>query len=172
LVVKASDNFFLKKTVIISILNNEDFGVCLQRKEKGENRMKSFLLIYSTIFLLASAILLCGYSVHAAMETTIEEIMVNKETYDEKEVSVSGAVSTPRFKSSRHGKPYMTFPLLGDSKGRINVLFWGNIKLKTGKKIRVTGIYRKIMEMGKYTFRDVIEASEIETDKKRQEKNS
>jgi hypothetical protein len=142
------------------------------KKKKGENRMKRFLLIYSTIFLFVSAILLCGNSVYAAMETTIENIMANKETYDGKEVSVSGAVSTPRFKSSRHGKPYMTFPLLGDSKGRINVLFWGNMKLKKGKKIRVTGIYRKIMKMGKYTFRDVIEASEIETDKKRQEKNS
>jgi hypothetical protein len=158
--------------VVISILNNEDFGVCLQRKEIGGNRMKRFLFIYSTIFLLAFAILLCGNSIQASMETTIEEIMANKETYDEKEVSVSGAVSTPRFKSSRHGKPYMTFSLLGDSKGGINILFWGSMKLKTGKKIRVTGIYRKIMEMGKYTFRDVIEASEIETGKKRQDKNS
>jgi hypothetical protein len=61
----------------------------------------------------------------------------------------------------------MTFPLLSDSKGRINVLFWGDIKLKTGKKVTIKGIYRKIMEMGKYTFRDVIEASEIETEIKR-----
>ena len=112
-----------------------------------------------------------GTPVQAAMETTAEEIMADKDSYDGKEVSVSGAVSAPRFKSSRHGKPYMTFPFLGDSKGRINVLFWGNMKLKTGKKIRVTGIYRKIMEMGKYTFRDVIEASEIETEMKIQEKN-
>ena len=113
-----------------------------------------------------------GSPVHAAaVKTTVEEIMANKDSYDGKEVSVSGAVSTPRFKSSRHGKPYMTFPLLGDSKGRINVLFWGNIKLKTGKKVRVTGIYRKIMELGKYTFRDVIEAGEVKTEMKVQEKN-
>jgi hypothetical protein len=112
-----------------------------------------------------------GSPVHAAVETTIEEIMANKDSYDGKEVSVSGAVSTPRFKASRHGKPYMTFPLLGDSKGRINILFWGDRKLKKGEKVRVTGIYRKIMEMGKYTFRDVIEASEIQTEMKVQEKN-
>jgi hypothetical protein len=35
----------------------------------------------------------------------------------------------------------------------------------------VHGVYRKMMEMGKYTFRDVIEASEIETEMKIQEKN-
>ena len=92
--------------------------------------------------------------------------MANKDSYEEKEVSVSGAVSTPRFKASRHAKPYMTFPLLGDFKGRINVLFWGDIKLKTGKKVKIKGIYHKIMELGKYTFRDVIEASEIEPEMK------
>jgi len=102
-----------------------------------------------------------GNFVDAATETTVEEILANKDSYDEKEVSVSGTVSTPRFKASRHGKPYMTFPLLGESGGRINVLVWEPMKLKKGEKIKVTGTYRKIMEMGKYTFRDMIEASEI-----------
>ena len=147
-------------------------GYVCKEKSKGESCMKRFFLIYSPIFLLTSAILLCGTSTHAAMETTVEEIMADKDSYEEKEVSVSGAVSTPRFKASRHGKPYMTFPLRGDSKGRINVLFWEDIKLKTGKKVKIKGIYHKIMEMGKYTFRDVIEASEIEPEMKVQEKNS
>jgi len=133
--------------------------------------MKRISFIYSPIFLLASALLLCGNSIHAAMETTVEEIIAEKDSYDGKEVSVSGAASTPRFKSSRHGKSYMTFPLLGDSKGRINVLIWGNIKLRTGEKVRVTGAYRKVMEMGKYTFRDVIEAGEIKTEMKIEQKN-
>jgi hypothetical protein len=133
--------------------------------------MKRFFLVYSPVFLLASAILLSGPSVHAAQETTVEEIMADKDSYDGKEVSLSGAVSTPKFKGSRHRKPYMTFPLLGDSGSRINILFWGDIKLKTGKKIKVQGVYRKTMEMGKYTFRDVIEASEIEKEMETQEKN-
>jgi hypothetical protein len=133
--------------------------------------MNRLFVKLSLSIILFLAVVLGGSSINAAMETTVEEIMADKDSYDGKEVSVSGAVSIPRFKSSRHRKPYITFPLLGDSKGRINVLFWGDIKLKTGKKIRVTGIYRKIMEMGKYTFRDVIEASEIETEMKIQEKN-
>jgi len=144
--------------------------VCKEER-KEENRMKRFFLVYSPLFLLVSAVLLCGTSIQAAMETTVEEIMANKETFDEKEVSVSGTVSTPRFKASRRGKPYMTFPLLGDSGSRINILFWGEIKLKTGKKIKVQGVYRKMMEMGKYPLRDVIEATEIEKEMKIQEKN-
>ena len=133
--------------------------------------MKRLLLIYSPLLLFISAFLLCGTTIHAAQETTVEEIMVDKDSYDGKEVSLSGAVSTPRFKASRQKKPYVTFPLLGDSGSRINVLLWGDIKLKTGKKIKVQGVYRKVMEMGKYTFRDVIEATEIEKEMKTQEKN-
>lgn len=133
--------------------------------------MKRFLLVCSALFLFVSAILVCGASVHAAQVTTVEEIMADKDSYDGKEVSLSGAVSTPRFRASRHGKPYMTFPLLGGSGSRINILFWGEIKLKTGKRINVQGIFRKTMEMGKYTFRDVIEASEIEKETETKEKN-
>ncbi len=124
--------------------------------------MKRFLLIYSLTLFLTSVLLLCGTSTHAATETTVEQILGAKDSYDGKEVSVTGTVSTPRFRASRHRKPYMTFPLLGDSGSRVNILFWGEIKLKTGKKIKVQGVYRKMMEMGKYTFRDVIEASKIE----------
>jgi hypothetical protein len=161
----------LKEIVIISILIIKGSEYASKEESEKENRVKRFLLVYSPLFLLVSAILLCGTSIAVAMETTVEEIMADKDSYDGKEVSVSGAVSTPRFKSSRHRKPYMTFPLLGDSGSRINILFWGDIKLKTGKKIKVQGVYRKIMEMGKYTFRDVIESSEIETEIKTQEKN-
>jgi hypothetical protein len=112
------------------------------------------------VFLFFSAVVL-GNSVDAATEATVEEILGDQDSYDGKEVSVSGAVSTPRFKASRHGKPYMTFPLLGESGGRINVLVWEQPKLKKGEKVKITGTYRKVMEMGKYTFRDMIEASEI-----------
>jgi len=136
-------------------------GHAARKSVKGENGMKRYFLIYSLTLLLASVLLLCGTSTHAG-ETTVEEIVADKDFYEGKEVSVTGAVSTPRFRASRHRKPYMTFPLLGDSGSRVNILFWGDIKLKTGKKIKVRGVYRKVMEMGKYTFRDVIEASKIE----------
>jgi hypothetical protein len=126
--------------------------------------MKWWSSKFSIAIILVLAIVLCGNFTDAGQETTIEKIIANKDSYDKKEVSVSGTVSSPKFKAARRGKAYMTFPILGDSGGRINILFWGDMKLKPGKKVRVTGMYRKIMEMGKYTFRDMTEASEIKTD--------
>lgn len=118
-------------------------------------------LKFSLFIILFFGAVVLGNFVHAATETTVEEILANKDSYDGKELSVSGTVSTPSFKASRQRKPYMTFPLLGESGGLINVLVWEPMKLKKGEKIKATGTYRKIMEMGKYTFRDMIEASEI-----------
>jgi hypothetical protein len=123
--------------------------------------MKRNLLVFSFVVILGLTMILCGNTTHAAIETTIEEIMADKGSYEGKEVSVSGTVSSPKFKASRTGKAYMTFPILGDSGGRINILFWGTMKIKPGKKVKVTGIYRMVMKMGKYTFRDMIEASNV-----------
>jgi hypothetical protein len=95
------------------------------------------------------------------METTVEEIMANRDSYEEKEVLVSGTVSSPKFKASKAGNTYMTFPLIGGSGGRVNILFWGDMRLKPGRKVRVKSIYHKTIEMRKYTFHDVIEAVEI-----------
>ena len=129
--------------------------------------MNKHFLKASLSVILFLAMVLLGSIVQAAMETTVEEIMANKDSYDEKEVSVSGTVSSPKFKSSRHGELYMTFPMLGDSGGRINILFWGDMKLKPGKKVSVKGIYRKNMKVGNYPFLDMIEATEINKDEKK-----
>jgi len=133
---------------------------------KGDLMNKHFLKASLSIILFLSMVLL-GSIVQAGVETTVEEIMANKDSYDEKEVSVSGTVSSPKFKSSRHGKLYMTFPMLGDSGGRINILLWGDMKLKPGKKISVKGIYRKNMKVGNYPFLDMIEVREINKDEKK-----
>jgi len=126
--------------------------------------MKERFLKFSLSFILFLSMFLLASSVHAITEATVEEIMANKDSYDGKEVAVSGTVSTPKFKASRAGKAYMTFPILGDSGDRINILKWGDMKLKPGKKVSVKGIYRKTMKLGKYTFRDLIEASKISKD--------
>ncbi len=124
--------------------------------------MKGRRFLYFSIFaLLFFGAVHLGNSAQAATETTVEEILANPDSFEEKEISVSGTISTPRFKASRHGKPYMTFPLLSESGGRVNVLVWEQIKLKKGEKIKVTGTFRQAMEMGKYTFRNMIEASKI-----------
>jgi len=100
-------------------------------------------------------------SVYPAIEATIGDILQNKDRYDGEEVSVSGTVSKLKFKTSKSGNDYTTFSLIGDSGGSINVFIWGQSKLKAGQKAKVTGIYRKVKKVGRYTFYNEIEAVEI-----------
>jgi len=115
------------------------------------------------IVLVLTIVVLGGFSISDAMETTIKKIVADKNSYDGKEVSVSGTVSANlKFKTSKGGKDYTTFSLIGDTGGRINVFVWGKSKLHGGQKVRVTGIYHKVMKVGQSTFRNEIEATEIQ----------
>ena len=97
------------------------------------------------------------------VETPAEKIVADKDSYDGKEVSVSGKISNLKFKTSKGGNKYTTFLLVGESGGLINVFIWERSKLQLGKKVKVTGLYRKVMRAGNLTFRNVIEAKEITT---------
>jgi len=115
------------------------------------------------IVLVLTIVVLGGFSISDAIETTIKKIVADKNSYDGKEVSVSGTVSANlKFKTSKGGKDYTTFSLIGDTGGRINVFVWGKSKLHGGQKVRVTGIYHKVMKVGQSTFRNEIEATEIQ----------
>ncbi len=115
------------------------------------------------IVLVLTIVVLGGFSISDAMETTIDKILADKNSYDGKEVSVSDTVSANlKFKTSKGGKDYTTFSLIGDTGGRINVFVWGKSKLHGGEKVRVTGKYYKVKKVGKYTFRNEIEATEIQ----------
>jgi len=97
------------------------------------------------------------------VETPAEKILADKNSYDGKEVSVSGTVSGVKFKTSKGGKDYTTFTLIGEPGGRLKVFIWGKLKLHGGQKIRVTGKYYKVKKVEKYTFRNQIEATDITT---------
>jgi len=114
------------------------------------------------VIVLVLTIVLGSFSICPAIGTTVDKILTDKNSYNEKEVSVSGTVSADlKLKTLKDGKDYTTFSLLGDSGRRIKVFIWGRLKLQGGQKVRVTGIYRKVKKVGKYTFRNQIEATEI-----------
>src|SRR4030066_1085652 len=106
------------------------------------------------IVLVLTIVVLCGFSISDAIETTIKEILADKNSYDGKEVSVSGTVSGVKFKTSKGGKDYTTFTLIGEPGGRFKVFIWGKLKLQGGQKVRVTGKYYKVKKVEKYTFRN------------------
>ena len=137
--------------------------------------MKRHWLRFSPVLFLFSVILLTGNFGGAAVpweyavpseesrpgEIAAGKIVADKDSYDGKEVSVSGKISNLKFKASRGGKKYTTFVLVGESGGRINVITPEQPKLKPGQKVRVTGVYRKSKKVGAYYFRNEIEATEI-----------
>jgi len=113
--------------------------------------------------LLVLAFILWGNFSYAAIETTVQKILANKDSYDGYEVSVSGTVSRLKLKTLKAGKDYTTFSLMGESGGSLTVFVWGQSKLKQGQKVKVTGTSRKFKRVGRYTFYNEIEATEIET---------
>ena len=136
--------------------------------------MKRHFSKFSSIFLLLLTIFLWGDFSGAAVpwqyaipeeekpvETTADKIVAQKDSYDGKEVSVSGKISNLKFKTSEGGSKYTTFVLVGESGGRINVFISKHPKLKPTQKVKVTGLYRKVKKTGKYTFRNRIEATDV-----------
>ena len=136
--------------------------------------MKRHFSKFSSIFLLLLTIFLWGDFSGAAVpwqyaipeeekpvETTADKIVAQKDSYDGKEVSVSGKISNLKFKTSEGGSKYTTFVLVGESGGRINVFISKHPKLKPTQKVKVTGLYRKFKKSGKYTFRNRIEATDV-----------
>ncbi len=97
----------------------------------------------------------------ALEEVSVEKILKNKELFHGKEVVVLGVVTKLKLKTSKAGKDYTTFSLKGEAEEDLKVFIWGHQNLKEGQKVRVAGIYRTIKKVGRYTFKNEIEASEI-----------
>lgn len=95
------------------------------------------------------------------VETPAGTIVANKDSYNGKEVCVTGMISNLKFKKTSGGRKYTTFVLVGESGGRINVYVSEHPKLKPTQKVKVTGLYRKVNKTGNYTFHNQIEATEI-----------
>jgi hypothetical protein len=110
---------------------------------------------------LVLTVLLFGRFGDAAMETTIDKILADKNAYDGKDVLVSGVVSNLKFKKSTGGSEYTTFSLTGESGKSIQVFFLGQYKLKSKQKVNVSGIFRKSAKVGRSILHNEIEAKEI-----------
>jgi len=111
--------------------------------------------------MLVLTIILCSHFGYAAIETTIDKILADKNSYDGKEVLISCVVSNLKFKKSTGGNEYTTFSLTSESGKSIHVFFLGQFKLKSRQKVNVLGIFRKVTRVGRSTLYNEIEATEI-----------
>ena len=111
--------------------------------------------------LLVSTVVLVGFAICGAAETTVEEIMNKTDSYEGKTVSLAGTVSNLKFGSIEVGKSYTTFMLASKTGGRIKVFAWGKLTLKAGQNVQVTGVFRKVSAAGNRYFYNQIVASDV-----------
>lgn len=121
--------------------------------------MKKPVTIVSLIVVLV--FLFNGQLAQALEEVTISRILESPDSYDGKEVLVIGVITNLRLKTSKAGRDYTTFSLKGEEGKSLNIFTWGHKNLKEGQKTKVTGTYRKIKKVGRYTFYNEVEALEI-----------
>ncbi len=90
----------------------------------------------------------------------VGDILSRPQAFDGQEVVVAGTASAVDPRTSRKGNDYCTFRLL-DETGALKVFSWGKPAVLPGDRIEVRGKFQRERRVGRYTFTNEIEASEI-----------
>lgn len=117
--------------------------------------MKTF--INKTILSLSLLLLLFSY---VFAQTPIKDILGNPLKYDGKVVTVNGKAMFVKEKTSKAGNLYTTFDLY-DGEETIAIFSFGHNKVKDGERVEVTGIFNETKRVGKFTFKNQIDADTI-----------
>jgi len=97
----------------------------------------------------------------AQVAATVPDVVKNPDRYDGQTVSTTGTIAAYRERVSRAGNPYTTFRL-EDAGASVAVFAWKHQGLRDGLRVRVTGKFAKVKQVGRYTFYNEIEAQRIE----------
>lgn len=116
----------------------------------------------TTIFILCVSLILFIFQFTAnsqGIKISIAEISANPNKYDWKMVQVEGRVLSAKSKFCEKGN-YTTLEL-DDNSGKLLTIFsYGHFPIKQGDKVKVTGIYRKVIHVPpRYTFYNEIDAT-------------
>ena len=91
-------------------------------------------------------------------DATVSEILAHPSNFDGQHVTVSGTARYVRPRTSRRGNDYETFSLCDQT--CLNVFTWGHPNVAEGKHISVNGTFDEVKQVGRYTFRNEIDADE------------
>ncbi len=93
---------------------------------------------------------------------SVSQILKNPEEYDGRIVEVEGLAGDINFKTSKSGRKYTTFKL-SDNYGRTLKVYYGkgHPRISDGDRVLVKGIYRKVKRIGRYQYKNQIDASEV-----------
>jgi hypothetical protein len=117
--------------------------------------VKRLSLVYKTLLVAYIAI---GSTFAHAAEATPSQLLANPSKFDGQHVTVAGTAQYVRPKTSRRGNEYETFSLCEQT--CVNVFTWGHPNIAQGKQLTVHGTFEAVKRVGRYTFRNEIDADE------------
>lgn len=122
-------------------------------------RLSKFAFLAATVLAAAA---------FAADKVAIADLLAKVDDYDKKPVVLVGTVENFKAKTSKAGNPYFTFKLLDDKKNKLSIYSRGKLEkdLAEGQKVEVTGTFKKESKVGANTFKNEVDISKIDDDKK------
>lgn len=110
------------------------------------------------IALLASLAL--AQKAAAPMPAKVADLLKTGAKYDHKIVAVTGNLADFKVRTSKAGRPYLTFDLVQGTQS-VAVYSFGKLAAtpKDGARVRVTGVFSVLKKMGKREFKNEIDAS-------------
>ncbi|HVM98457.1 MAG TPA: hypothetical protein VMT89_18830 [Candidatus Acidoferrales bacterium] len=95
-----------------------------------------------------------------AAGVTVAELANATDHFDESEVVLRGTAADVELHMSKRGNLYTTLKL-EDRGGSVPVFTFGRPSVESGDPIEVRGVFRKVKEVGRYTFHNEVEAWSI-----------
>ena len=95
-----------------------------------------------------------------ALQTSPTEILANPDAFDGRIVTLRGMVGRLQRRVSRRGNAYFTFEL-SDGRTAITVFKFGESPCRAGVAASVEGLFQKVKQVGRYTFRNQVDADRI-----------
>jgi hypothetical protein len=104
----------------------------------------------------------------AADKVTIADLLKKTDDFDKKAVSIIGKVDNFKAKTSKAGNAYFTFKLLDEKDNKLSIYSRGKLDkdLADGQKVEVTGYFKKESKVGSNTFKNEVDISKLDDDKK------
>ena len=95
-----------------------------------------------------------------ALQSSPTEILGNPDRFDGQIVTISGTLINVQPRVSQRGNAYFTVEL-SDGRKSITVFKFGESPCRARMTATVEGLFQKVKQVGRYTFRNQIDATKI-----------
>lgn len=95
-----------------------------------------------------------------ALQSSPTEILGDTDRFDGQIVTISGTLTNVQPRVSQRGNAYFTFEL-SDGRKSITVFKFGESPCRAGTPATAEGRFQKVKQVGRYTFRNQVDATKI-----------